>query len=163
MVIAKTADDFNYLPFNNTRINTSRFEVGGKRTNASGLDAFVYAERDIYRPGEKVNFSVIIRDRQWKSPGDIPLIMKFLMPNGRELKSFRKNLNEEGAVEGNVDIGTSAITGGYTLEVYTSNDILLASKNFSIEEFVPDRIRVNAKLDKSALKPGDRQSYQLMP
>jgi uncharacterized protein YfaS (alpha-2-macroglobulin family) len=31
------------------------------------LDAFIYAERDIYRPGEKVNFSVILRDRQWKS------------------------------------------------------------------------------------------------
>ena len=156
MVIAKTADDFNYLPFNSTRINTSRFEVGGKRTNSSGLDAFVYAERDIYRPGEKVNFSVIIRDRQWKAPGDIPLKMKFLMPNGRELKSFRKNLNEEGSVEGSVDIASSAITGGYSLEVYTSNDVLLASKSFSIEEFVPDRIRVNAKLDKTSLKPGDQ-------
>ena len=155
MVIAKTADDFNYLPFNNTRINTSRFEVGGKRTNASGLDAFVYAERDVYRPGEKVNFSVIIRDRQWKAPGDIPLIMKFLMPNGKELKTFRKNLNEEGSLEGSVDIASSAITGGYSLEVYTSNEILLASKNFSIEEFVPDRIRVNAKLDKTSLKPGE--------
>ncbi|MBL7739539.1 MAG: alpha-2-macroglobulin family protein [Chitinophagaceae bacterium] len=155
MIIAKTGEDFNYLPFNNTRINTSRFEVGGKRNNPSGLDAFVYAERDIYRPGEKVNFSVVIRDRQWNSPGNIPLKLKFLMPNGKELKSFRKSLNEEGSVEGSVDIATSAITGGYTLEVYTSNDILLASKNFSIEEFVPDRIRVNVKLDKSSLKPGE--------
>ncbi len=161
MVIAKTADDFNYLPFNNTRVNTSRFEIGGKRTNPSGLDAFVYAERDIYRPGEKVNFSVIIRDRQWKRPGDMPLKMKFLMPNGKELKSFRKNLNEEGSVEGSVDIGTSAITGGYTLEVYTSNDVLLASKNFSIEEFVPDRIRVNTKLDKSSLKPGESATLSI--
>lgn len=155
MVIAKTADDFNYLPFNNTRINTSRFEVGGKRNNPSGLDAFVYAERDIYRPGEKVNFSVVIRDRDWKSPGDMPLKMKFLMPNGKELKSFRKSLNEEGSAEGSVDISTAAITGSYTLEVYTSNDILLAAKNFSIEEFVPDRIRVNVKLDKPTLRPGE--------
>ncbi|MBO9660467.1 MAG: hypothetical protein J7527_16720, partial [Chitinophagaceae bacterium] len=38
-------------------------------------------------------------------------------------------------------------------------DVLLASKNFSIEEFVPDRIRVNAKLSSTALKPG--QSSQL--
>src|SRR6187401_2704552 len=74
MIIAKTADDFNYLPFNNTSVNTSRFDVGGKRNNVTGLDAFIYEERDIYRPGEKINFSVIIRDRQWKSPGDIPII-----------------------------------------------------------------------------------------
>ena len=155
MVIAKTGDDFNYLPFNNTRVNTSRFDVGGKHSNPSGLDAFVIAERDIYRPGEKVNFVVLIRDREWKSPGDMPLKMKFLMPNGKELKTFRKSLDEEGAAEGNIDLANSAITGSYTLEVYTSNDVLLTSKNFSVEEFVPDRIRVSTKLDKSSLRPGE--------
>lgn len=155
MIIAKTADDFNYLPFNNTRVNTSRFDVGGKRNNPSGFDAFVYAERDVYRPGEKINFSVILRDAQWKAPGDVPLKLKFLMPNGKELKSYRKSLNEEGSLEGNVDISLSAITGSYTLEVYTTTDILLASKNFSVEEFVPDRIRVNTKMEKQFLKPGE--------
>ena len=86
MIIAKTGDDFNYLPFSSTRVNTSRFDVGGRRNNPSGLDAFVYAERDIYRPGEKINFSVILRNREWKSPGEIPVKMKFLLPNGKELK-----------------------------------------------------------------------------
>jgi uncharacterized protein YfaS (alpha-2-macroglobulin family) len=152
MIIAKTADDFNYLPFSNTTVNTSRFDVGGKRNNLSGFDAYVYAERDIYRPGERINFSVIVRDRQWKCPGDVPLKMKFLLPNGKELRSFRKSLNEQGSVEGNMDIATSAITGSYTLEVYTSNDVLLASKSFSIEEFVPDRIKISTKLDKESLK-----------
>lgn len=154
MIIAKSAEDFNYLPFNDTKINTSRFEVGGKRSNVTGLDAFIYAERDIYRPGEKVNFSVILRDRQWKSPGELPVKMKFLLPNGKELKSFRKTLNAQGSVDGDVDISTSAITGSYSLEVYTSNDVLLGSKNFNIEEFVPDRIKVTAKLDKPTAAPG---------
>jgi uncharacterized protein YfaS (alpha-2-macroglobulin family) len=156
MVIAKTADDFNYLPFNNTKVNTSRFDVGGKRANLSGFDAFVYAERDVYRPGEKINYAVILRDAQWKNPGDVPLKLKFLLPNGKELKSFRKTLNEEGSLEGSIEINVAAITGSYTLEVYTTTDILLASKNFSVEEFVPDRIRVNAKLDKSFLRPGEK-------
>ena len=155
MVIAKTADDFNYLPFNNTRVNTSRFDVGGKTINATGLDAFVYAERDIYRPGEKVNFSVLLRDRKWKCPGSIPIKIKFLLPNGKELKTFRKSLNEQGSTEGSIDISAAAITGSYLMEVYSSNDVLLASKNFMIEEFVPDRIKVTAKLDKPFLRPLD--------
>jgi uncharacterized protein YfaS (alpha-2-macroglobulin family) len=155
LVIAKTADDFNYLPFTNTKVNTSRFDVGGKRSNATGLDAFVYAERDIYRPGEKVNFSVLIRDRKWKSPGNIPIKLKFSLPNGKELKTFRKNLNEQGSAEAGIDISSAAITGSYLLEVYSSNEVLLASKNFMIEEFVPDRIRVTAKLNKPFLQPQD--------
>lgn len=161
MVIAKTADDFNYLPFNSTRVNTSRFEVGGKRTNPSGFDAYVYAERDIYRPGEKINFSVIVRDAKWKSPGDVPLKMKLLLPDGKELKTFRKTLNEEGSTEGSIDIATAAITGTYTLEVYTSSDILLASKSFSVEEFVPDRIRLNVKFGKEYLRPGESSSLSV--
>jgi alpha-2-macroglobulin len=155
MIIAKTADDFNYLPFNSTKVNMSRFEVGGKHANSTGLDAFVYEERDIYRPGETINFSVIVRDKQWKSPGEIPVKLKFLLPNGKELKTFRKNLNEQGSLEGNIDIATAAITGSYSLEVYSSNDILLATQTFRVEEFVPDRIKVTAKLDKPFLQPGD--------
>jgi uncharacterized protein YfaS (alpha-2-macroglobulin family) len=154
MIIAKSPDDFNYLPFNDTRVNTSRFEVGGKRSNVTGLDAFIYAERDIYRPGEQVHFSVILRDRQWKSPGELPVKLKFLLPNGKELKTFRKTLNAQGSLEGEVDIAESAITGSYSLEVYTSNDVLLGSENFNIEEFVPDRIKVTAQLDKPNVTPG---------
>ena len=83
------------------------------------------------------------------------------MPNGKELKSFRKSLNEEGSLEGSIDIAHAAITGSYTLEVYTSNDVLLASKNFSVEEFVPDRIRVNTKLDKDFLRPGETANLSI--
>jgi alpha-2-macroglobulin len=155
MIIAKTPDDFNYLPFNNTRVNTSRFDVGGKKLNASGLDAFIYGERDIYRPGETVHYSVIMRDKLWRSPGEMPVKMKILFPNGRELKTFRKNLNSQGSLDASFDISNSAITGSYTLEVYSSNDVLISSKTFNVEEFVPDRISVAATLDKPNLVTGD--------
>jgi len=161
MVVAKTADDFNYLPFNITKVNTSRFEVGGRKSNNTGLDAYVYPERDIYRPGERVNFAVVVRDRLWKSPGDIPLKLKFLLPNGKELKTFRKNLNSQGAVEGNIDIAEAAITGTYSLEVYSSNDILLTTQPFKIEEFVPDRIKLTATLDHEFLQPGDNSQLDI--
>ena len=114
MIIAKTENDFNYLPFNNTKVNTSSFETGGKRINSSMLDAFIYPERDIYRPGERINFSAIVRDRNWKVPGTLPVNFKFLLPNGKELRSFRKSLNEQGSVEGQMDLSSSAITGTYS-------------------------------------------------
>ncbi len=161
MVIAKTASDFNYLPFLTTSVNTSRFEVGGKRSNPTGLDAFIYPERDIYRPGEQAHFAVIIRSTGWQLPGNLPLKMKFLMPNGKELKTFRKSVDEEGTLDGSVDIPEAAVTGSYTLEVYTSNDVLLGSKPFRIEEFVPDRIKVTAKLDKPVLEAGQTTNLSI--
>ena len=161
MIVARTADDFTYLPLGSTRVNTSRFDVGGKKANPTGLDAFIYAERDIYRPGEKVNFSVLLRDRKWRSPGELPVKMRFLLPNGKELKAFRKTLNEQGAVEAAVDISGAAITGTYVLELYSSNDVLLASKDFMIEEFVPDRIKLSARSSKPWLRPNEQTEVQI--
>ncbi len=154
IIVAKSADDFTYMPFNSTRVNTSRFDVGGKKNNPANFDTYIYAERDIYRPGETMNFSVLIRDGDWKNPGEIPVKLKLLMPNGKEFKTFRKSLNEQGAMESSIVLPGSTITGSYILEVYTSNDVLLASKSFMVEEFVPDRIRIDAKLDKEAVSPG---------
>ncbi len=154
MVIAKSKEDFNYLPFSTTRVGTSRFDVGGKRINSTGLDAYIYGERDMYRPGETIHAAVIIRDKLWNPMPDVPVKMKFVLPNGKELSTVRKTLNAQGAAEASVPLSTAAITGSYTMEVYTGNDVLLASKNIMIEEFLPDRIKVTAKLDKPFLLPG---------
>jgi len=155
MVVAKNGSDFNYLPFNSTMVETSRFDVGGVRNNSTGLRAFVYGDRDIYRPGEKVNFSAIVRNQQWQTPGNIPLKMKVLLPNGKELKTLKKSLNEQGSVESFVELSPAAVSGHYTIEIYSSNDILLATKSIMVEEFMPDRIKVKAVLNKSFYRPGD--------
>ncbi|RYY39115.1 MAG: alpha-2-macroglobulin family protein [Chitinophagaceae bacterium] len=161
LLIARTADDMNYLPFSGTRVGTSRFDVGGKRLSAAGMDAFIYAERDIYRPGEFVNFAVLLRDRAWKSPGELPVKYKFLFPNGKEAASGLKTLNEGGMAEGTLRLPIATITGSYTLELYSSNDVLLATKTFNVEEFVPDRIKVTAKLDKTAYTPGEQAALAI--
>jgi uncharacterized repeat protein (TIGR01451 family) len=115
----------------------------------------------MYRPGEKINTSVIIRDQQWKSPGEIPVKMKWLLPNGQELKTIKKTLNDEGSLEAALELSPAAITGSYSLEVYTTNDVLLTTKSFLIEEFMPDRIKVTTSLDKPFLKPKDEANLKI--
>lgn len=161
MITARSGNDFNYLPFRTTHVETSRFDVGGKRQNITGIDAFVYSERDIYRPGEKINFSVIARDWKWKVPGEIPLKMKFILPNGKEMKTLKKTLNDEGSLETQIELSPAAVTGSYVFEVYTGNDILLTSKSVLIEEFMPDRIKVTTSLDKKFLKPAESTTLSL--
>lgn len=161
MIVAKSNDDFTYLPFNTTKVNTSRFDVGGKKLSSTGLDAFIYGERDIYRPGETINFSVVVRDPSWKIPGQLPVKFRFLYPNGKEARAFRKSLNEQGSVEGQVPLTDAAITGTYTLEVYSSNDVLIGSSLFNVEEFVPDRIKVSASLNKPFLEEGQSATLSI--
>lgn len=161
MITAKSGNDFNYLPLRSTRVETSRFDVGGKRNNITGLDVFIYSERDIYRPGEKVNMSAIVRDWEWKKTGEVPMKIKLLLPNGKELKTIKRTLNDEGSLEAQFELSPSAVTGSYTFEVYSVNDILLATKSILIEEFMPDRIKVDAKLDKENLVPNETTNLNI--
>jgi uncharacterized protein YfaS (alpha-2-macroglobulin family) len=78
MITATSEDsDFNYVLYNSTLVDNTRFDVGGKRLNASNYDAYIYAERDIYRPGETViHLNSIVRTNDWNLPGEMPVKMQ---------------------------------------------------------------------------------------
>src|ERR1043165_629678 len=73
MVIVQRGGDFSFLVFGKTEIDLSPFDVAGDRPGASGYTAFVYGERDIYRPGETVQGVAVVRDRVLAAPPDLPL------------------------------------------------------------------------------------------
>lgn len=154
MITARTAEDFNYLLFEDSGVETSRFEVEGKLDNTSGFEAFIYGDRNIYRPGETIYFNTVIRKQTWESVGEIPVKIRLLMPNGKEFKAFRKTTNSQGAVETSVPLEASVVTGTYTIEVYNANDVLLNSQSISVEEFMPDRIKVDTKSDQESYRNG---------
>ena len=151
MITCHKNSDFNYLFFDHSEIETSRFDVGGVRDNPSGYDAYLYGDRDIYRPGETIHLNTIVRDEQLKPLSKAPIKIKLTLPNGKEFTTKKGNLNAEGAFATSIVLPASIVTGTYTAEVYTANDILLQSKYISIEEFLPDRIKINTTLSSTNL------------
>jgi uncharacterized protein YfaS (alpha-2-macroglobulin family) len=53
------------------------------------------------------------------------------------------------------------LTGTYTLEVYSGNDILLNAYNISVEDFMPDRLKADVKIDRAEYKIGDSVRVEL--
>jgi len=155
MVTARSENDFTFLLLNSRmRVETARYETNGLSGNASGMIAYVYGDRNIYRPGETYHSNVIVRNEQHQVVPNIPIVLKFIDPNGKEFSSYKKTLNEFGATETNIPLPSSMRTGTYTVEVYSSNEILLASEPISVEEFLPDRIKVTPSLSSSEVSPG---------
>jgi alpha-2-macroglobulin len=142
MISAKLNGDFNYLLLNDSRVETSRYETGGISDNASGFHAFIYGDREIYRPGDSLYFNTLLRKNDVSLEKEVPVKIKLLLPNGREFASYRKTTNAQGAAETRLLLPASAITGTWIIEIYTFNDILIGSRNISVEEFIPDRINV---------------------
>ena len=155
MITAKKEEDFNYLMFNRTEVATARYEVGGKRSNDAKLEAFIYGERNLYRPGETIHLNTVIRTTEQDVPEPLPYKMNLVLPNGRIYKTIKKVTDKQGSFNADFEIPRSALTGTWSVEVFTNNDVLLGNYNVSIEEFMPDRIKVKLELDKDEMENGD--------
>ncbi|MFT2008129.1 alpha-2-macroglobulin [Pontibacter sp. 13R65] len=162
LITARSGHDFTYLPYRETLVNTSRFEVGGKRLAELNYDAFIYGDRELYRPGDIMHVNTVVRTPDWETVSGLPLKWKLLLPNGKEFKSVKAKLNTQGAAETSFTLPTAAVTGTYTLEVYSGNDVLLNSKKMGVEEFMPDRLKVTTSLNKPAYMAGEKVEAQLV-
>lgn len=156
LITAEKNGDFTAINLFDTEVNTSQFEVGGYRDLPNGLQTFIYLERNIYRPGEQINFATIVRNQTWASPGKLPIKIEIVNPNGKKMKTFTKTLNEQGSVNATFATLKESLTGVYSIFMYTSNNVLLASKNVMVEEFMPDRIKVNTSISKKAYTLNDK-------
>jgi uncharacterized protein YfaS (alpha-2-macroglobulin family) len=154
MVVASSSNDVNYLLLKNTRVETSRYDVGGLQENGAGLQAFIYGDRDIYRPGETIHLNTVVRNQDWTAAVGVPIKVKLLLPSGKDYATFKHTPNAEGAAETTVNLPSAAMTGLYTVEVATMNDVLLASRKLNVEEFMPDRISVTTRINAGASNGG---------
>lgn len=156
LIVIDKQDDFNYLDLRETRIETSRFDVGGLTKYAADFNVFLYSPRDIYRPGEEINISAIVRNDKIQVVKDLPLFIKVVTPTGRVFEEFKKDLNAQGSFDLSFTLPEYAQTGSYAADVYTGSKQMIGSYKFSVEEFVPDKIRLNVKSDKQKTVPGEK-------
>ena len=161
LVTAEKDGDFNYIDLNQTMIETSRFDVGGVYEYSPDYNTYIYSERNLYRPGDKVNLSGIVRNKTIKVVKEIPIIVKIITPTGKTFGEFKKTLNDQGSFELAFEMPVYAQTGEYVAEVYSGPKDLLGSYRFSVEEFVPDKIRVLLKGNKEDAYPGDVLSVDI--
>jgi uncharacterized protein YfaS (alpha-2-macroglobulin family) len=154
MITATQGSDFSFLSLPKSRVETSRFEVGGLTSNAAHYQAFLYGDRDLYRPGDTIHTNVVVRTDEWRTPpAGLPVKVRLLLPTGKEYASLGEKLSATGAVASRFILPATVMTGLYSLEVLTGNDVLLTSKQVSVEEFIPDRMKVTVKAAPTILRP----------
>ncbi|WP_400192122.1 alpha-2-macroglobulin [Hymenobacter sp. B81] len=154
-VLVQHGHDFTFLSLPRSQVETSRYDVGGLQSNAARFQAFLYGDRDLYRPGDTIRTNTVVRTDDWRVPGPVPMKIRLLLPSGKEYASYRRTLSKpDGSFEAQFILPASVMTGLYTLEVLTGNDVLLTSRKISVEEFVPDRLKVTVTAAPATVKPG---------
>jgi uncharacterized protein YfaS (alpha-2-macroglobulin family) len=141
MVTIERGKDFSFLLLGNSRVDMSAFDVGGAMMPASGYTAFLYGERTLYRPGETLRGVVSVRGNDLHYPPQMPFVLQHVDPTGEQRGSMRLTADATGMATYDLPLPTYSRTGRHTLNLL-AGDTVIGSTTFHVEEFVPDRIKV---------------------
>src|SRR5690348_7241423 len=94
VLTAKSGKDVSILPFNQPALDLSDFAVAGRKQE--WFDVFAWSGRDLYRPGETIRLSALLRDYDGNPIKPQPLFVTLKQPDGRlyaQAKLDPQNLN----------------------------------------------------------------------
>ena len=139
-IVASEKNDYAFLSLKSPAFDLSDRGVAG-RPVPTGLDAFVYTERGVYRTGETVAVTALLRDVRGVAAPNVPLTLVIARPDGVE---YRRALVPDQGLGGrsmSVPIVASASTGTWRVAAYTDpKRPPVGETTFMVEDYVPDRI-----------------------
>ncbi|HST30423.1 MAG TPA: alpha-2-macroglobulin [Chthoniobacterales bacterium] len=158
--VARNGDDIAFMPFasEDRVLNFSRFETeGAENIGPDGLDAFVFTERGVYRPGDEIHAGIIIKQRRWQGNlKGLPVETEVIDARDLKVQTKKVTLPDTGFVELSYLTANESPTGTYTINIYLIKDnkrgTLLGSTTTSVKEFLPDRMKLETQLSKAAPK-----------
>jgi alpha-2-macroglobulin len=157
MYVVRKGGDMSFLPMNrrDRLLDTSRFDVGGIESahTAEQLNAYLFSDRGIYRPGDTIRFGSIVKAADWaKRASGVPLEAVLLDSRGLVVKKEKFTVAAAGFNELSHRTLETSPTGDYTLNLYIpgSGYAHLGSLAVKVQEFLPDRTKVSARLSAEA-------------
>ena len=146
VITASSETDLSYLEVDPNVLSEADFDVQGRPYLSNGYEAFVYTDRGVYRPGEKVFLRAIVRAAAVAVPEQFPVTVSIKRPDGKEFKKLTGILSDLSTLDLAVDIPDYAPTGEYQAQLLVpGNDQPIGETKFNIEEFVPDSLKVTVK------------------
>ena len=173
MVMAYGAQgDLAVLDLDRAPVDLSKQGVGGRtdesggvsgRSSAGLVDAFLYSDRGIYRPGETVHVNALLRDREVKAVKDRKGAIVVRRPSGVEFKRYPFDGAPNGSVGADLVLPKSAPRGKWSAKVEIDGlEKPAGSLVFSVEDFAPQRLAVTATGQQGVpLKAGEVRNVEV--
>ncbi|GAB7082408.1 alpha-2-macroglobulin family protein [Megalodesulfovibrio paquesii] len=158
LLVAEKGEDFSFLLFDQFRIDQTGQDVGGQAVAGAGYTAYLYGERDLYRPGETAHGVVLLRDDDLNAPPAMPVKLLHKNPRGQELTAMVTSSDERGVATFDIDIPPFAPTGRYLVTCQVGGKTV-GEYSYQVEEFLPDRIKVEVQPDEREPVPGEDLAF----
>src|SRR6201990_3208596 len=140
LTVSGEKTDYAFLSLKSNAFDLSDRGVSGRAVPA-GADAFVYAERGVYRSNETVYLTALVRDGQGNAVTGGPLTMVIERPDGVEMR--RAVLPDQGAGGRSmaVALNSAVPTGTWRAKAFTDPKASpVGETTFMVEDYIPERI-----------------------
>ena len=153
-IVVRGNNDVAFIPIDrgNRDIVYSKYDTSGrsvKDMRYKQADSYIFTDKGIYKPGEKVKFSVILMNEKKTALKGFPIKIEIEDCDGRTI--FNKTISSasDGFNECEFKSETTSKTGTYRINVYNVSSKkgdyysrYLSSCEFKIEEFKEDKLKI---------------------
>ncbi|WP_395745075.1 alpha-2-macroglobulin [Prosthecobacter sp.] len=155
-IVATLGNDLSFLPFDrpDRLLDFSRFDIGGAlASEKEALEAFLFTERGVYRPGDAIHVGAVLKRRDW-APGlaGLPLEMDLVNAKDEVIDTQKVVLSADGFIDVKMKTDESDPTGRYIARLYLvkkddeNKRTRLGQTSFKVEDFQPDRMKIEVTL-----------------
>ncbi len=146
-------------------LTTNAFDLsdrGVKGRDAPGpLDGYLYTERGVYRPGEEVNVTALVRDAAGAA-ATLPVTVIVVRPDGVEHGRYALTDNEIGGRTLHLALGGGAMTGTWRAKLHADpNADPITQVSFLVEDYRPERLDMTLTEGPGKLAPEDTKTIDV--
>ena len=161
---AVMASDAAKQEFSRIELSKAAFDLSDRgidgRAQPGPVDAFLYTERGIYRPGETVQLMALLRDAGATALANMPVTLIVKRPDGTEFTRFTHALQAAGAVHQAIALPKSSRRGRWSVAAHIDPRAAPVGRvDFSVEDFVPEKLKVELTSDEAILRLGQANGF----
>lgn len=159
-LVASKGDDVTYLKYADLETRLTGADVGGEPFLSDvPYRAAIYGERDLYRPADQVHLVGVLRGKKERAPkAGLPVEYELFDARGRTAQKGVLETNDAGVVSLDYQLGDISPTGRWRLRLLVGKKEV-ASHDFYVEEFVPERLDVDVEAMSEAFFPEDDATF----
>ena len=147
--------DYGFLDLEANAFDLTDRGVKGRAATAP-LDALVYTERGVYRSGESVFITALLRDELGTSVPSVPLTLVVKRPDGVEYKRVQTEDQGDGGRSFALPLLPGSATGTWRVEAFADPKAASVGKtSFLVEDYVPERLEFSLTSRASAARGGE--------
>lgn len=141
LIIAEREGQKGYVKVDNgSSLSLSNFDVEGESAE-SGLGGFIYGERGVWRPGDKMHLTFVMDQSITGISDEQPAIIELMSPDGQLMQRKVNNSPVKGFYTFELETSPDAKTGNWSANVKIGGKTFY--KSLKVETIKPNRLKIN--------------------